>query len=220
MWCHSYSSLYWSRNGIARFVHKGVYDLLATKSRIGLKWTEKQNPRFHCHVPKWTWRSNSALITVCYQWMIGKCSLNYYTAATEHILHCFLQIGPLCLKAFSFIFQFFCYYIYISPQRTYNGIPSNSIASSAPRWQDNELEDWGRKGTKQLRINSVESASSDQSSFAVMEVDMAIASRLQVLPPSFCNKPTCYFSPGFWCLFFWFCCFSHTILNISRYLVL
>jgi hypothetical protein len=154
--------------------------------------------------------------------MIGKYSLHYYTAATltEHILHRFLQIGLLYLKAFFFILQFFRYYIYISPRRTYNGIPSNNIATSAPRWQDNELEDWGRKGTKQLRINSVESASSGQSSFAVMEVDMAIASRLQVLPPSFCNKPTCCSSPGFWFLLFWFCCFPHTNLNISCYPVL
>lgn len=152
--------------------------------------------------------------------MIGKYSLNYYSSDWTYST-LFSTNRPFMFKSvFLYLSILLLLYIYFSPQRTYNGIPSNNIASSAPRWQDNELEDWGRKGTKQLRINSVESASSDQSSFAVMEVDMAIASRLQVLPPSFCNKPTCYFSPGFWYLFFWFCCFSHTILNISRYPVL
>lgn len=103
------------------------------------------------------------------------------------------------------IFLYFLFLLYIFPLSVHiTGSHPNNIATSAPRWQDNELEDWGRKGTKQLRINSVESASSGQSSFAVMEVDVAIPSSSSPPPTShsFCNKPTCCFSQGFFVTFF------------------
>ena len=74
-------------------------------------------------------------------------------------------------------------YIYIFPLSAHiAGSHPNNIATLASRWQDNELEDWGRKGTKQLRINSLESASSGRNSFAVTEVAVAVTSRLHLRP--------------------------------------
>ena len=85
---------------------------------------------------------------------------------------------------FSFKFSVILYiYIYIYPLSAHiAGSHPNNIATLASRWQDNELEDWGRKGTKQLRINSVESASSGRNSFAVTEVAVAVTSRLHLRP--------------------------------------
>lgn len=86
-------------------------------------------------------------------------------------------------KNFPYFSSKFSVIIYIFPLSAHiTGSHPNSIAAVAPRWQDNELEDWGRKGTKQLRINSVESASSGRNSFAVTEVAVPVTSRLYLRP--------------------------------------
>ena len=127
-------------------------------------------------------------------------------------------------KNFPYFSSKFSVIIYIFPLSAHiAGSHPNNIATLASRWQDNELEDWGRKGTKQLRINSVESASSGRNSFAVTEVAVAVTSRLHLRPSHHPLSVThCVYVMFFSMILFSPLLvvpasniFSHTILNIS-----